>query len=65
MQRQTENTLVPVQLFETPETSSPATKATSKEKQLALTLHVGQTKLAIYNGVDKYILYAVLKELKL
>lgn len=64
MQRQAENTLVPVQLLETSD-SAPATKSSSKERTLALTLHTNQTKLAIYNGVDKYILYAVLKELTL
>ncbi|MDR2834032.1 MAG: hypothetical protein LBV67_09990 [Streptococcaceae bacterium] len=52
--------IVPIQ-FSDP---SPRSTSPSSKPKLAGKLKVGEAELIIYNGIDKYILYAILKELK-
>lgn len=55
-----QSTIVPVQL-----TDKPITKQLSLPKaSLACKLTMGETEVRLYNGIDKYILFTVLKELK-
>lgn len=53
--------IVPVQL-----TDKPVLKQTTLSKlPLAFKLIKGETEIRVYNDIDKYILFALLKELKL
>jgi hypothetical protein len=53
-----QNEIVPIQLAPT----GPNLQA-KKKSTVAAELTVGETKVTIHNGIDKYILYTLLKEI--
>lgn len=52
--------IVPVQLTDRPISK----QVPALNSSLACKLIIGETEVRFYNGIDKYILFAVLKEVK-
>lgn len=55
--------IIPVQLLEQENHQTTRPQTPSKNK-LAARIQFADTEVRIYNDIDKYILYALLKELK-
>lgn len=55
--------IVPVQ-FSTHSEEKQLVKLNQSNSTLAASVAIGQVKIEIHNGIDKYILFTLLKELK-